>query len=67
MVEPLRREQLDQERCGTPGCDCDRPLVFNTACHSSDRLNVSYDRDSGALSIFCAICKEFVCKIEVAK
>ena len=69
-MEMLYKEQLDQMRCTTIGCDhsLHSDLVFvNPRCHDSAGVDFCYDHQSGSLWIVCHECKRPVLGVAVAE
>lgn len=64
-MAPLTQYELDQMRCGKPGCEC-TTISLRGNCHPEDPLRITYDRDDGVLTVRCATCDELVAYVEVA-
>jgi hypothetical protein len=63
----LARDQLDQLRCATPGCDCDgSEFFFSANCHPDAAVDVRYRRADGAMILTCNACERPVASILVA-
>ncbi|WP_028058326.1 hypothetical protein [Candidatus Solirubrobacter pratensis] len=69
MLIPLRREQLDDMRCGMKhgGRPCDHqqgvPLYFHARCHPEAATRVMYDH--GVLHISCHRCEAAIAQVSV--
>jgi hypothetical protein len=66
-VPPLTRVELDAMGCQTPGCTHQHdhtPMFLHARCHMDSGVTVQYF--DGALTINCAKCKAFICRVAVA-
>lgn len=69
MSDIQTRELLDRLRCTNPHCDHKHGGVFNliAPCHPRAGLDVSYNQETGRLSLECHRCKVEIAQIEVAR
>jgi hypothetical protein len=59
------KQTLANRQCNTPGCDCDKGLLyFHATCHG-DSLKVVYHKERGHLFLYCAECENPVASIQV--
>lgn len=69
MSEYLTQAELDEVKCGTPGCESEHPttgIALAAACHLSGGFAVWYQRADGLLTLRCKVCERIICRIEVA-
>lgn len=68
MPEPLYKDELDHLPCFNPDCDHTshtKPMALNAYCHPTKPVRVWYK--DGLLTLNCAICKQIVVQIAVAR
>lgn len=69
MGLPLTQHELDDARCGTPGCrHANCALTLRARCHPTAATWATYDRFLGILKITCAHsdCGRLVAEVAVA-
>jgi len=69
---PFTKTDLDKiasQGCAIPGCTCELgKLFFRSLCHDDHRgVDVSYLKDSGILTVSCAVCERLMLKIKIAE
>jgi hypothetical protein len=65
--DPLVQQDLDHVECDNPDCSGGHPTFVVAKCHPGEGVDAGYERGTGCLVIFCHVCKQPVCRIEVAK
>ena len=68
MPKPLTQENLAVATCNNPDCrhggDCQ--MFVHGRCHPGDPTWVSYSKQTGLLSVRCAICEDLIVQFLVA-
>ena len=59
--EPMSREVLDQ--LGHGG---DNMVSIFPVCHTGAPVFVVYSIEEGCLALVCAVCRQIICKVQVA-
>lgn len=60
--------ELDRVPCQRPGCtDPSCSVVIMAPCHPSAGFRVSYVRRSQSMALVCAVCRAFVCEVQVGE
>lgn len=67
-MKPLTSADLDNMKCGTPGCDHsthDSEMYIHAQCHVGAPLTACYHIEEHCMSLSCAVCGKLVVKIAV--
>ena len=65
--KPLTQRELDQMRCGNPGCiDPGCSIFVSARCHPASQFTVEYVKQQGVLRIACGSCGRPVVDVKVA-
>ena len=63
----LTQKELNQAGCGIPNCDHDHSVLFlHSRCHMGRPTTVRYIKETGTISVRCAVCDSVVAEIKVA-
>jgi hypothetical protein len=66
-VRALTQEDLIDVGCSTPNCTHDHSVLFlHSFCHPEMALGACYEKATGELVLFCALCDEPVTRFRVA-
>ena len=61
----MTREEMDEQRCMSPGCVEEHPLMLSPLCHPGAPVHPWYDKNNSELILVCTVCEQVASRVLV--